>query len=290
MNGTFPVEPTRPDRAIVWRPALHFEVRLRFDDARAGFVVDEHHHRICFPLDPHRMGREVLSMDLDPRELLSTAPEVPGRYAMLPHWCDEPSEIKSLQKQACDALYRTESRGMFIHRKLKLHGQSDETEAAFRSRCEATASELADAEIQKLEDRSSTKAARLEDKIARTEQRLIEQEGVVQGRKTEEMVGLGETVLSFFVGRRRSLSTAVGRRSRTQRSAQHLAGMEAQLARLQDDAVELQDALASEVEEIRDKWAHIAVDGVESKAIRLDRNDIGVVRFGVLWVPVTRSF
>ena len=68
------------------------------------------------------------------------------------------------------------------------------------------------------------------------------------------------------------------------------AGMEAQLARLQDEAVELQESLAEDIEDIRAKWATTARDGVESKAVRLERNDIGVVRFGVLWVPVTRSF
>ena len=290
LAGAFPVEPTRSDRAIVWRPALHLEVRLRFDEDRVGFVRDEHHHRIWFPLDAHRMHPEPLSVALDARDVVLTAPDLPGRYAMLPAWCDELRELKGLQKRICDDLYRTESRGMFVHRRLKLHGRSDEAEAEFRARCEAAAVEQADAEIEKLEERISKKAARLEEKLARTEQRIIEQEGVVQGRKTEEMVGIGETVLSFFVGRRRSLSTAVGRRSRTQRSAQHLAGMEAQLARLQDEAVELQESLAEDIEDIRAKWATTARDGVESKAVRLERNDIGVVRFGVLWVPVTRSF
>ena len=290
LAGAFPLEPTRADRAIVWRPALHLEVRLRFDEDRVGFVLDEHHHRVWFPLDAHRMPEEPHTLALDARELLPTAPAAPARYAMLPGWCDEARELKSIQKRICDEIYRSESRGMYIHRKLKLHGRSDESEAEFRARCEAAAEDCADAEIEKLQDRVAKKVARIEEKLARTEQRIIEQEGVVQGRKTEEMVGLGETVLSFFVGRRRSLSSAVGRRSRTQRSAQHLAGMEAQLARLQDEAVELEASLAEEIDEIRSRWADVAVEGVESKPVRLERNDIGVVRFGVLWIPVTRSF
>ena len=290
LQGTFPVEPTRSDRAIVWRPALHLDVRLRFDEDRVGFVLDEHHHRVWFPLGPHGLGTEPVPIALEDRDFLPSPGVGPARYAMLPEWCDDARELKRLQKQVSDEIYRTESRGMFVHRKLKLHGRVGETESDFQARCVAAATELADDKVASLEEKTERKVRRLDDKIARTEQRIVEQEGVVQGRKTEEMVGIGETVLSFFVGRRRSLSTAVGRRSRTQRSAQHLVGMEDQLARLQDEAVALQEALAADVAEIRAEWEDVAVDGVESKDVRLERNDIAVARFGVLWVPVTRSF
>jgi len=290
LGQAFPVEPTRPDRAIVWRPALHLDVRLRFDEDRVGFVLDEHHHRVWFPLGPHGPGTSALPIQLDDRDFLPAPPHGPARYAMLPEWSDEARELKRLQKQVTDDIYRTEARGMFVHRKLKLHGRVDETEEQFRARCVEAAEDHADEAIEKLETKVSNKVKRLDDKIARTEQRILEQEGVVQGRKTEEMVGLGETVLSFFVGRRRSLSTAVGRRSRTQRSRQHLAGMEDQLARLQEEAVALQEALAADIDELRDDWTAIAEDGVESKDVRLERNDIAVARFGILWVPVTRGF
>jgi len=231
-----------------------------------------------------------MPIDLEDRDFLPAAPPGKSRYAMLPTWCDETPEIKRLQKQVTDEIYRSESRGMFIHRKLKLHGRVGETEDDFRARCEAAAADEADKKIAGMQEKADRKVRRLEDKIARTRQRIVEQEGVIQGRKTEEMVGMGETVLSFFVGRRRSLSTAVSRRSRTQRSQQHLVGMEDQLARLEEEAMMLQEALAADIDELRAEWQDVASDGVESKAIRLVRNDISVVRFGVLWVPVTREF
>ncbi len=290
LAGAFAVEATRPDRAVVWRPALHLEVRLRFDEDRAGFVLDEHHHRVWFPLGPHGMARDALPVDLEARDFLPTAPPGPSRYELVPDWCDENAELKRLEKQVSDDIYRSESRGMFTHAKLKLHGRSDEREDQFRARCVEAAEAEADREIEKLSDKAERKARSLDEKIARLEQRIVEQEGVLQGRKAEEMVGLGETVLSFFVGRRRSLSSAVGRRSRTQKSTAHLEGMEDQLARLQEEAVELKENLEREVEEIRAKWTELASSGLETKEVRLERNDIQVVRFGVLWIPVTRSF
>ena len=281
------VEARRADGAMVWRPALHLDIRLRFDETRTGFMLNEHHHRVWFPLGPHGLAQDALELDLQPGDLQPAPPPGPGRYALPPEWCDEERERKALQKQVVDVIYRTEARGMYVHRKLKVHGKAEENEADFLARCLEVAADKADEAVEKLQDKAERAADRLDDKIARTEHRIIEQKGVLQGRKAEEMVGIGETVLSMFVGRRRSLSTAVGRRSRTRKSEQHLVGMEDQLARLQADAVELQEKLADDIAEIRAEWEAIAEDGVERKDIRLARNDIAVVRFGVMWIPVS---
>ena len=282
------LEPRRADGAMVWRPALHLDVRLRFDEARVGFVLDEHHHRVWFPLGAHGLSQDARRLDLQPSDLLPAPPPGLVRYELPPEWCDEERERKTIEKQVVDAIYRTESRGMFVHRKLKVHGTAGESEADFKARCLAAAENKSDAAIEKLQDRARRAVDRIEEKIARTEQRIVEQEGVLQGRKAEEMVGIGETVLSMFVGRRRSLSTAVGRRSRTRKSQQHLEGMEDQLVRMREEAMVLQDKLAADISDLRAEWEAIAEDGVERKDIRLARRDIAVARFGVLWIPCSQ--
>jgi hypothetical protein len=279
-------EPRRPDGIQVWRPALYAELQLRFDEDRYGFVLDEHLHRIWFPLGD-RMAREHLSLKVDPEDILTRAP-AGGRYAPLPAWCDEDRERKRLQKQVSDDVYRTESRPSFIHRKLKLHAQVGESEEAFLARCQAAAMELADAKIAKLQDRFEKKARRLEDKVGKIEDRIVQQEGVVKARKTEEMVGIGETVLSFFVGRRRSVGTAVRRRGTTSRAEQRLEGLENDLARAQEEANLLTEELEQTVQELREEAEALAEDGIEPTDVGLERADVRVARFGVLWIPVSR--
>lgn len=282
--------PRRTDGATEWAPALHLDVRLRFDDHRSGFDKEEHHHRVWFPIDPHRPLQDAPQpARLEDRDLLVEPPAGPGRYHPLPSTVDEERERKALERRVRDDIYRSESRGQFIHKRLKLHGHTEESEGEFTARCRAAAEEEASDRIEKLRDKAERAADRLDDKLARTRQRIVEQEGVVQGRKAEEVVGIGETVLSLFVGRRRSLSTAVSRRARTTRSSQHLEGLRDQLARLEEEAADLTLKLEDDIAQIRDEWAAIAEDGVEERQISIDKSDIDIVRMGILWVPVSRS-
>ena len=280
------VKPARPDGQLVWRPALCAELLLRFDEDRYGFVLDEHLFRFWFPLGD-RMPAESRAVPITDADLL-TRPPAGGRFAPVPAWCDEPRELRALEKQVSDEVYRSESRPSFVHKGLKLHAQVGESREDFAARCVAAAREAADDQIAKLQDRFATKARRMEAKIEKLEDRIVAQEGVVQARKTEEMVGIGETVLSFFVGRRRSVGTAVRRRGTTNRAAQKLDGLENDLARAQDEAnalaEELEQTIAERIEEAEDD----ARAGIEATDVGLERSDIRVARFGVVWVPVGR--
>lgn len=288
LDGAFVdhAEPARADGIQVWRPALMAELHLRFDEDRYGFVLDEHQHRLWFPLGS-RLGGEPTLVAFAAGDILDRAP-AGGRYAPVPAWCDEKTEMRALQKKVADDVYRTESRSAFVHKGLKLHSAVGESRDAFEARAREAAVEAADAKIAKLQDRFEKAARRIETKVAKVEDRIVAQEGIVQARKTEEMVGIGETVLSFFVGRTRSVGTAVRRRGTTNRAAQKLDGLENDLERAQDEANALAEKLAEEVEALRQEAEDDAVGGIEDKDVRLERTDIRVARFGIVWIPVGR--
>jgi hypothetical protein len=282
-------EPARPDEKIVYRPALYADVALRFDEDRAGFVVDRRERRLWFPLDDRGPG-EHIELPL-PRSTMLADPVQEARFAPLPAWCDERKELTALKKRVADDIYRTETAGMFVQKKLKMSSRADESRDAFAERVRAVAKEDADEDKAKLAERYQTKADRLEDKYARAQARVADLEGTLRASQTQEVVDIGATIFSMFTGGRgvtaSRVSRAARKRSRSSQTAGRIDRAKDALARVQEDMLELQQELEDKLLDI-DAKVREAVGDIEDKEVRLEKSDIRVEHFGVLWIPVTR--
>jgi hypothetical protein len=278
-------EGARSDGAVLLRPALWADISLRFDDDPKGFVVEQRAHHVWFPLRDD-LPETPLRVALEPDDVMEASPDG-ARYADLPSWADQSKEFTALKKRVVDDLYRSESRGMWLNAKLKVYGRGEEPREDFDVRCREAAEEAADAEAAKLKSKFETKLDRLHEKVRRKEQSLAKLEGALKARKVEEAVNIGETLLSFFGGRKRSLSSAMTRRRMTSSTDQRLEQAQDDLSELQAEAIELDSELADALDEISERWLEV-VDQTEERAVGLEKNDIQVRTFGVLWVPVTR--
>ena len=279
------VDPARDDGAVEFKPALYARVGLRFDETKGGFDLDEDHRFVWFPLDGRRLPDQPLRVALDDRDLLLDAPE--GRYHSLPEWLDESSEFTQAKRDVVDDLYRRESRGQFICEPLKLYASSDESREAFEARCRDAVEDRVDEQLAKLKDSYETKVDRVQERIRRKENQLDELESRHQANKTQEMVNIGEVVLSFFVGRKRSLGSVVSKRKTSTGTARRIDSTEDDLEALQAELAELADELEADAARIREEEEK-ALGAIEERPVSLEKNDIDVREFGLLWVPVTR--
>jgi hypothetical protein len=100
-------------------------------------------------------------------------------------------------------------------------------------------------------------------------------------------VNVGETVLSFFTGRSKSLSTAATRRRQVVEAAGRLEDAQGELAAAREAAFELEQELERKIQEIEVREGQ-ARGATTEREIRLDRQDVRVVSAGVLWIPVSR--
>ncbi len=279
-------EPRRPDGKLFYRPALHAEVQLRFDERAGGFNLDEHHHRLFFPLDkglPARSRRLLV----DNTELLKE-PHPEGLFAPLPDFLDEEHELKAARKEMVEELYRNVTRGQWLNPKLKLYGREGESREEFEARCRGLVDDEVDARVAKLRDRYDGKVKRLEAKIARQHQTIERLSQEATGRKAENLLSVGKMVMSLFTKRRPpSVTAAVGRFRRAGGAELRVEHAEEKLAGLQQEVLELQQELEDEVVAIEEKELK-ALEATEEREVRLDKNDIRVVNFGILWIPVSR--
>jgi len=278
-------EPARQDGRVVYRPALHAELALRFEQARHGFVLDHSEHRVLFPLPEEGFADAFHRPRLEPDDFVEVPDE--GLFANVPDWIDEEREWKTARAQLVDAVYRTETRGMFVNPTLRLYGRAGETREQFAKRCKAAVQDRIDAKVSKLQAGLEKKVASIEKRIASRTRMLEEKERQLSSRKAEEVVNAGEVLLSLFTGRRRSLSGVVSKRGRTSDARARVAKVEAEIDALRDEMADLILQTDEKMSSIRAEQ-YAVLDDTEEREVRLRKKDITVVRMGLLWIPVTR--
>ena len=275
----------REDGSVLYEPALMAQFRLRFDEDRVGFIVDEELTRVWYPLDATVDEPAAVSLGFD--DVIDQPPEG-AKFGPLPEMLDEKVEIKRRQKDVSNHVYRSETKTMYVNKKLKLTSKPEESLEDFAARSEQAAVELGGDDAEKLRDRYQAKVTKLEDRIEGKKLKLAEQEGVARSHQLEEAVHVVETLLGMFgFGRKKSVSSAMSKRRLSARAAAKVDTLADEIARLEEQAealvIELDDALEKLEDAQRDKGSDI-----QDKEVRLEKADIELVRYGLVWVPSTR--
>jgi ubiquinone biosynthesis protein Coq4 len=110
------------------------------------------------------------------------------------------------------------------------------------------AREQRDAEIDKLEAKYESKLDSLQEKLRREETELEKDQSAYDARKQQEMLSAGDSLLSFFGGRKRvttALSSASQKRQMTERAKQEVQESQETIALLNQQIAELQAELDS---------------------------------------------
>ena len=285
LDGAFTAHAETSGGPSHWRPSLLVELVLRFDEDRAGFLDERHEHRVFFPLEDS-LPLAPLVLPLRETDLLEDAP-ADGRFDTLPTWMDEPRDLEKVVKEVVARVIAEESAGMWSNPTLKLYGKPGEPRADFDGRCAAAIRERVDDAVARLRESAEKKADQLEDRIRRLEEREAREAASHKSRQAQEWVNVGETVLSFFTGRSKSLSTAATRRRQVVEAAGRLEDAQGELAAAREAAFELEQELERKIQEIEVREGQ-ARGATTEREIRLDRQDVRVVSAGVLWIPVSR--
>jgi hypothetical protein len=285
LEGAF--EPwAEPHRETVHhRPALMVRLALRFDEEKAGYVDERQETRVYFPLE-ESLPLAPLVLPIRETDLRDTAPPS-SSWDPLPHWLDEPKEVERAVKDVVAAVISEETQSMWVNPPLKLNGHPNETREAFDARCGAEVNERIDEALAALKDKYEKRSDALEEKIRRAEERRDREAQTHSSRQTEEWVNVGETVLSFFTGRRKSLTTAASKRRQVMNAAGRVDALDADLAALRDEAYSLEQEIEAKALEITGRERRALAATVE-REVRLEREDVRVLGAGVLWIPVSR--
>ena len=128
---------------------------------------------------------------------------------------------------------------------------------------------------------------KLETKLSKLEFDLTDDEAEYNARKREEFVGAGESVLSIFMGSRRtSRATTIARRRRmTSKAKRKVDETKEDVVRFKEDIVELEEELKTAVEKIVEKYEKVSED-FSMKELKPKRADIRINLVAIAWKPI----
>ncbi len=277
--------PPREDRRIVWEPALYAKLKLRFDEGRS-WAVDRDEHRIFFPIEGRGLG-EHNEPPLRESDFLMLQPEQ-GLWEPLPTNADEARELKTLERRVVDSVLDGETEKMFRNTALKLVSKAGESRDDFRARCSAVSKDLAAQEITKVKERFDDRVERLEKKIRDKEQQAERYEAEAGAQKTTELVSAAEAVFGWFTGSRRSVvGSAMRRRQQTQRAQGRVADAQEDINELNREVYDLENEAKEAIDDVESKY-RLMIPEIEEIDVGLEKSDIRLDDFGIVWVPVTR--
>jgi hypothetical protein len=207
-------------------------------------------------------------------------------FATVPEGVNSDHELRSINKNLSDWLYYNTRLTINVHAELDVFQKPDESERAFKVRLQQAAREKRDDEVDALEKKYDVKIDRLEQKLRKYKRDLAADEENYDARKREEVIGIGESVVSFFFGRRRTsaLSTAARKRRMTSRAKQEIEETKEEVVEIQEEIAELEAELKELATEITAQWSD-SLDSLQTEEIAPRRTDVQIHQTAVGWLP-----
>ncbi len=280
---------------LVYEPALVAAASVRFVDRKRK--IDEQTRKVLVTPAPEEgepvdwelaESLPITLRDLDERPARVDANQGPF-FAPIPGGVNTARELKSIERDLSDWLYYNSRITIKVHPDLDVFQRPGESERAFKIRLQQAARERRDEEVDKLEKKYDTRISRLETRLRKYRRELAQDEAEYEARKREEVLSLGESVASFFFGRRRTsaLSSAARKRRMTSRAKQEIEETKEEIAELEAEIAELEEELKEQADEITRKWAE-ALDVLETEEIGPRRSDVDIQVVAVGWLPSWR--
>ena len=277
------------ESTLVYEARLLALGRVLFSDRKRGI---EKKRDVGLLVSPGELGtvvrwQEAEATDLEVDEL-EQRPEQGALFGTVPSQLNTASEVKSMAGDLGEYLYRDQTLTLFHNPTLELYSEPGESERDFRVRVQQIVRERRDDDVDKLREKYGQKLARLEDRLAREKQQLVDDQLDHESRKREEMISAGESLVGLLgvFGRRssRSLSTAATKRRLTAKAKAGIEESKSDVARAEERIEDMRQEMEQEAEEVRSNWSDVAVV-IGTYPIRPTRKGVEVELVALAWAP-----
>ncbi len=279
-------------RGLHYRSHLVGLARVHFIDARKGLETSE---ELALLLDLEGASRvdwyDAREVDLHEDQLEDDPADDGADYGALPEAANERKSFTAWRKALADMLYRSRRYELLQSKTFGVVSQPGESERDFRIRLADVAREERDAKTDKLRKRFAGKAATLENRILRAEQKVEREQEQAKQKKYDSMISVGTSLLGALLGRKKVSVTNLRRAKSAFRGVgqvakekQDVVRAEEQLIVLQQQLEDLNAELETEVEELT---AHFEqeLEELDTLALKPRKTDIDILVMALAWVP-----
>jgi hypothetical protein len=272
---------------LLYRPTALAQAQVRFLNRKYNLDYELQHTILVS--EPDRRGRvrweDHPATPVDPASL-EKRPAPQARFASVTAPFTDAKIVNAMGKDFLDWAYRSSQVLVRANETLKAYAGPEVSSAEFRKMCSDAAREGRDAEIKKVGDSYDTKLDRLQERLAREERELREDQDELGSRKLEELGTHAENVLNLFSGRKssRRLSSSLSKRRMTQQAKADVEESEDAIKDFQKQIADLEAEKAKALEDVQERWSEVANDITEIP-VQPYKKDVFVDLFGVAWMP-----
>lgn len=273
---------------LVYRPVLTAQASVRYNDKKSQAYTSRSYAYLVPDLERAGLVQwEQFVVNAAAPSLLSPEPfDTTALFGEISTGLSDSKRLTELKRDFVDMLYGTARLIVPYNATLDVYAHPDEPEAEFETRLRQAAREARDAELDKVNQKYSTKMDALEEKLRRRQTDLRAEEQENADLKREEMFTTGEALLSLFRGRTNYTLSRMSRASRYRRQAGTSVNENRFLIeQIEDEMASLEEEYEGVMKQIADKWSAVITQRQQYPISPL-KKDIYLELFGIGWLPM----
>lgn len=288
-----PARKTRPaDAELLYQPFLLGLAGVHFSEARYGLDRNDD-LKYLIPVTDETLPvkwLQALAVEIDESSLLQKGEEG-ARFAAAPARAAQAKNYALWKKEFAEEIFRNYRLELFKSPGSGEISQPGESERDFRLRLNQRGREQRDAHTEKLREKYAAKAAALQEKIRRAEERLQREQAQASQQKMQTAISVGATILGAMFGRKLASRANVSKAgaamrgaSRAMKESQEVGAAQENLETLQQQLAELEAQLKAELE-VRAASMDPLNEALEAISIRPKKTGITVRLLALAWAP-----
>ncbi|MCA1577812.1 MAG: ATP-binding protein [Acidobacteria bacterium] len=236
----------------------------------------------------------AMPIDL-PAEDLETEPQPNAQFTEVPAKATKVKSYGTWRKDFASWLYRNQRLELLESPSLDVASSPGESERDFRVRLQQIAREQRDEAVEKLRQKYAARFAQLEERKRRAEQAVAREAEEAKDQKFQTAISFGATLLSSFMGRKRTSMSTLGRAttavrgvSRTRRQADDVDRAEDNVAAVTQRFADLEAEFKAEVETI-DRSFDPQTEQLGTVSLKPTKANINVKLLTLVWAPYRQN-
>ncbi|HEX5875623.1 MAG TPA: DUF87 domain-containing protein [Pyrinomonadaceae bacterium] len=280
-----------PNETLSYRPMLLGAAEIHYSNTKTVQATQQ--LTLLAPIEDGPVSLDwgqAIAVEL-PLEDLESEPEAHRQFVEVPAQATKPKSYATWRKDFASWIYRNQRLELMESPSLNIVSNPGESERDFRLRLQQIAREQRDEAVEKLRRKYAPKFEQIEERKRRAEQVVARETEEAKGQKMQTAISFGATLLSSFLGRKKTSMSTLGRATtaargvgRTMKESQDIGRAEENVAaltqRLEDLNAEFQEETAS-IERSIDPQT----EPLEKVSLKPTKANISVKLVTLAWAP-----
>ncbi|HKU76058.1 MAG TPA: DUF87 domain-containing protein [Pyrinomonadaceae bacterium] len=276
---------------LTYHPTLLGAAEVRYSDSKTVDMTQQVTLLAAFTDGPVNLDwSAAVPLDLPVDDLESEA-QAGAQFAEAPADASKAKSYASWRKDFASWLYRNQRLELLESPTLDIVSNPGESERDFRVRLQQLGREQRDDAVEKLRRKYAPKLEQLEERKRRAEQAVAREAEQAKGQKVQTAISFGATLLSSFLGRKRTSLSTIGRATtavrgvgRSMKESQDVDRAEDNVAAIAQKIADLQAEFQAETAAL-ERSLDPQTEQLEEVSLKPTKANIAVKLLTLAWAP-----